>query len=117
MIDEGRALDIIGKYHAVLSKTGYLKHNTVLRMLIYVFLLDFVDYTHTFYDEKDYNVIARAMDILFANGGCLLPYPVMCTNRVILGRPEYMGTMKLRRTEDGLGYEDRSTQDDKQRIA
>lgn len=123
MIDEGKALDIIGKYHAVLQKTGYVKHSIVLRLLIYVFLLDFVDYTHTFYDEKDYNVIARAMDVLFSRGGCLMPYPVMCTNRVVLGRPEYMGTMKVRKTEDhavdkdgrNINYQDRSTEDDRQR--
>jgi hypothetical protein len=36
---------------------------------------------------------------LFSTGGCLLPYPVFCTNRATLGRPHYMGTFKVRVTE------------------
>lgn len=112
MLNESRALKLYKKLYGQLDKTGYVKHNTVLRYLMYSFLLDFVEYTHFFFDEEEYNLVAAAMRKLFADGGCLLPYPVFCANRVTIGRNEYMGTMKIRKTEDVSGYKDRYTEDD-----
>lgn len=111
LIDENKALDIQQRYYSVLEQTGYMKHNMVLRYLAYIFLLDFIDYAHGFFTEDDYNMVSKALSALFTNGGCLMPYPVFCTNRAILGRNEYMGTMKVRKTEDDSGYEDRFTED------
>ncbi len=124
MIDEGEALNITSKYYSLLSKTGYVKHESVLRFLVYIFLLDLVDYTHAFFEEEDYKTIDRALNILFSNGGCLLPYPVFCANRAVLGRNEFMGTRAIRKTEDAtvdadgnfVGYEDRYTEDEQPRI-
>lgn len=79
---------------------------------MYSFLIDFVDYAHSFFDEEDYHKISLAMQRLFSDGGCLLPYPVFCANRITIGRNEYMGTMKIRKTEDVVGYDDRYTEDD-----
>lgn len=116
LIDEGKALEIQNRYYSILEKTGYLKHDAVLRFLIYLFLLDFVDYTHSFFTEEDYKKIAKALGILFSGGNCLMPYPVFCVNRITLGRPEYMGQIRVRKTEDLSGYEDRYTEDEKPRI-
>lgn len=116
LIDEGKALDIQTRYYSVLEKTGYMKHDMVLRYLVYLFLLDFVDYTHSFFTEEDYNKVAKALGILFSGGNCLMPYPVFCVNRAVLGRPEYMGQIRVRKTEDLSGYEDRYTGDDNVRV-
>lgn len=118
--DEGTALDISKRYFNLLSQTGYVRHYNVLRFLMYSFLLDFVDYTHGFFSEEDYNQVDRALRILFADGGCLMPYPVFCTNKATLGLNEYMGTMRTRRTEEystrengnPAGNTDRFTEDD-----
>ena len=123
VFDEKTALDISKRYFNLLSKTGYARHDSVLRFLMYTFLLDFVDYTHMFFTEEDYDQVDRALRLLFAGGGCLMPYPVFCTNSAKLGRNEYMGTLKIRKTEDlsvdadgnPIHYEDRVTQDDKHR--
>jgi len=115
--DERTALDISKRYFNLLSQTGYVRHYNVLRFLMYVFLLDFVDYTHGFFSEEDYNQVDRALRILFADGGCLMPYPVFCTNKAVIGRNEYMGNMRIRRTEDAAvpSYTERFTEDDKHR--
>ena len=124
MIDEGRALEITKTYFDILKYTGYMKPGMMSRYTIYLFLLDFVDSTHRFFTEEDYNTVDRLLRKLFVNGGCLLPYSVFCTDKVKVGTNDYMGTLKVRKTENGsedrdgngVGYEDRFTQDDFNRI-
>ncbi len=115
LINEGPALDIHKRYFSILEKTGYLKHDSILRFMAYIFLLDFVEYAHSFFEEEDYTAVSKALSMLFADGGCLMPYPVFCANRITVGRNEYMGTMKIRKTEDLAGYKDRYTEDEKHR--
>ena len=124
MIDEGRALETTSKYFDILKHTGYMKPAMMQRYFLYMFLLDFVDYTHRFFTDEDYNAVDNALRKLFANGGCLLPYSVFCVDKVKLGRNEYMGTLKVRKTEDhsidkdgkNIGYTDRFTEDDFNRV-
>jgi hypothetical protein len=112
VIDEGKALETTGKYFDILKNTGYIKPSMMQRYFLYMFLLDFVDYTHRFFTEEDYDVLDNALRKLFAGGGCLLPYSVFCVEKVTLGRNEYMGTLKNRITEDRSGNDDRYTEDD-----
>ncbi len=124
VIDEGRALETTVKYFDILKNTGYIKPGMMQRYFLYMFLLDFVDYTHNFFTEEDYDAVDNALRKLFAGGGCLLPYSVFCVDKVTLGRNEYMGTLKNRITEDNavdidgndIGNDDRYTQDDIIRI-
>ena len=116
VIDEGRALNTTIKYFDILKNTGYLKPGMMSRFILYLFLLDFVDNTHRFFTENDYDAVDNALRKLFSNGGCLLPYSVFCTDRVKLGRNEYMGTLKNRITEDIPGNQDRYTEDDYIRV-
>lgn len=112
MIDEGRALDTTMKYFDILKSTGYIKPGMMTRYFLYMFLLDFVDATHRFFSEEDYNAVDNALRKLFAGGGCLLPYSVFCVDKVKLGTNDYMGTLKSRITEDKPGNDDRFTEDD-----
>lgn len=120
MIDEGKALETTTKYFDILKNTGYMNPGMMQRYLLYMFLLDFVDYTHNYFTEDDYDAVDNALRKLFAGGGCLLPYSVFCVDKVTLGRNEYMGTLKNRITEDhavdidgrNIGDKDRYTEDD-----
>lgn len=120
VIDEGKALETTVKYFDILKNTGYIKPGMMQRYFLYMFLLDFVDYTHNFFTEEDYDAVDNALRKLFAGSGCLLPYSVFCVDKVTLGRNEYMGTLKNRITEDNavdidgndIGNDDRYTQDD-----
>lgn len=124
VIDESKALETTTKYFDILKNTGYMNPGMMQRYLLYMFLLDFVDYTHNYFTEEDYNAVDNALRKLFAGGGCLLPYSVFCVDKVTLGRNEYMGTLKNRITEDNavdmdgndIGNDDRYTQDDIIRI-
>ena len=116
MIDEHKALGVTERYFGILKSAGYIKPAMMTRYFVYMFLLDFVDYTHRFFTEDDYNAVDKALRKLFAVGGCLLPYEVFCVDKVTLGRNEYMGTLKSRITEDLLDNKDRFTQDDKNRV-
>ena len=124
MIDEGKALETTTKYFDILKNTGYINSGMMQRYLLYMFLLDFVDYTHNYFTEDDYDAVDNALRKLFAGGGCLLPYSVFCVDKVTLGRNEYMGTLKNRITEDhavdidgrNIGDKDRYTEDDVIRI-
>ena len=124
MIDEHKALGITERYFGILKSAGYIKPAMMKRYFVYMFLLDLVDYTHRFFTEADYNAVDNALRKLFAVGGCLLPYEVFCVDKVLLGRNEYMGTLKNRITEknttdkDGnlISEKDRFTEDDKNRV-
>ena len=116
MIDEGKALETTTKYFDILKNTGYMNPSMMQRYLLYMFLLDFVDYTHNYFTEDDYDAVDNALRKLFAGGGCLLPYSVFCVDKVTLGRNEYMGTLKNRITEDIPGNKDRYTEDDYIRV-
>lgn len=124
VIDESKALETTTKYFDILKNTGYMNPGMMQRYLLYMFLLDFVDYTHNYFTEDDYDAVDNALRKLFASGGCLLPYSVFCVDKVTLGRNEYMGTLKNRITEDravdidgkNIGDKDRYTEDDIIRI-
>lgn len=124
VIDEDKALETTVKYFDILKNTGYVKPGMMQRYFLYMFLLDFVDYTHNFFTVEDYNAVDNALRKLFAGGGCLLPYEVFCTEKVLLGRDEYMGKLKSRITEnlsvdkDGnpIYNKDRITEDDNYRV-
>lgn len=120
VIDESKALETTTKYFDILKNTGYMNPGMMQRYLLYMFLLDFVDYTHNFFTEDDYDAVDNALRKLFVGGGCLLPYSVFCVDKVTLGRNEYMGMLKNRITEDhavdidgrNIGDKDRYTEDD-----
>lgn len=99
VIAEKRALNTLKRYFNTVQKTGYVKHEMLCRYMKYLFLIDLVEYTHDFFTQKDYDTVAEALAKLFSDGGCMLPYPVLCANRATLGRAHYMGTFKLRVTE------------------
>ena len=111
LVNDAAALKVTSRYFTYLDKTGYMKHDTVMRFLAYQFLLDLLEYTHPYFEEEDYNLLGAALSSLFTNGGCLFPYPVFCHNHATLGKDEYMGTAKIRKTEDLSGYEDRVTEE------
>lgn len=116
MVDEGKALGTVRKYFDILTNTGYMKQTMMQKFVIYLFLLDFIDYTHRYMDEEEYDMIDNALRKLFVGGGCLLPYSVCCAEKVTLGRDEYMGVLKNRITEDLLDNEDRYTEDEYIRV-
>ena len=76
VVAEKKALKTINRYVETVGKTGYVKHDVMRRMLLYLFFVDFVEYTHDYFTRKDYDTVAAALSRLFSNGGCLLPYPV-----------------------------------------
>lgn len=100
VIAEKKALQTLKLYYNQVQRTGYVKHDVLKRFMYYIFLIDFVEYTHDFFTERDYDIVADALARLFSTGGCMLPYPVMCANRGTLGRAHYMGTLEVRATED-----------------
>ena len=117
LINDKIANNILKRYYSQLEKTGYVKETSVKRMLVYLFLIDFVDNTFWYLEDKDYTYISRLMNFLFSNGDCLLPYPVFCTNRAVLGRDGEPMRARLRITEDLSGNIDRITEDDELREA
>ena len=108
LFNENTALRTLSGYFSVLENVGYVKHKTVSKFVMYLFLLDFVDYAFNYLTEDDYELIIRAMKRLFTNGGCLLPYPLFCTNRLTVGKDEYMGRLRVRITQNNI---DRVTED------
>ena len=120
VVDDNKLLSTIDRYYVALEKTGYVKHSTVTRLLIYEFIADFLDNVAFFITEKDYNMIDALLRKLFTNGGCIMPYPVFCTNRVKLH--PYSADGEVRITEDltvdkdgnFIGHETRVTEDNEE---
>ena len=123
LTDDKTMLSVVDNYYATLEKTGYVKHGTVVRLLAYEFLVDFINNTFFFITEEDYQMIDSLLKKLFTNGGCLLPYPVFCTNRVKLAGYGNDGIVRITedkyKDKDGnlLGNQPRITEDGIIRIA
>jgi len=111
LINEKIANNILKRYYSQVEKTGYVKESSVKRMLVYLFLVDFVNNTFWYLEEEDYAKISKLMHLLFSNGDCLLPYHIFCTNRATLGRDGEPLRARLRITEDLSGNIDRITED------
>lgn len=119
LIDNNKMLSVVDRYYLALESTGYVKHSTVEKLLIYEFITEFVQNTYFFITEEDYNIIDSVLRKLFANGGCLFSYPVFCANRVKLSG--YAADGEVRITEDETldidgnfkGNEIRVTEDNK----
>lgn len=107
IIEKEKALPIVSNYFSLLSRTGYVKHDTVRRYLLYLFLIDFTEWVYPFITNEDYFTIDKALIQIFSGGGCLLPYQTIFTNRAKVGKAyvgvaHYTGhTTVIRRTEDG----------------
>ena len=104
LINDEKYLSLIDNYYLVLEKTGYIKQGTLERLLMYEFLVDFVNDVAFFITDKDYAMIDELLRKLFTNGGCLMPYPVFCTNRVELAK--FRGDGNVRITEDAYRDKD-----------
>lgn len=85
---------ILGKYFDLVSQTGYVKSKTVVRLLLYLFLLDFVNVLHYYFTEEDYEKVNCLLVKLFTGGGCLLPYQVFHNLHTTIGYPGIEGSME-----------------------
>ena len=94
--------EILTNYFGLLSKVGYAKQSTVFRMLIYIFLLDFLKYCANYITEQDYALIRACLILLYKNGDCLFSYPAFCQNRLTLGTERYNGDISFLLKEDGM---------------
>lgn len=123
VLNENKALDVLSRYYGQLKLTGYVKETTVKRMLVYLFLIDFIENTFWHLEEEDYYMLSQLLRKLFSDGDCLFPYPVFCTNRVVLGKDGGPMHARLRITEDetvdtddnDVANFDRITEDDELR--
>ena len=61
-------------YFNHLSKTGYMRYDTVYKLIVFLFVDEILhDYLYFNPTEEDYQIIANMMQCLY--GTCLLPYP------------------------------------------
>lgn len=101
LISKEKASGILARYHRMLETTGYAKRDYVVRILMYLFLIDLVEYTHLYITEKDYKLLELGFTKLFTNGGCLLPYPTsFCNDKSICGESnnvlvDYAGSIRI----------------------
>lgn len=99
LISKTKAEGYLVNYYEMLTQTGYVRDGILKKLLLYVFLIDMVEYLHAFIDEKDYAFIEKALARIFTGGNCMLPYPVFCTRRATLGSTDYMTDYVIRITE------------------
>ena len=99
VVDQKNVLKVLEDYFGTLSLTGYVRHDNIPRLLVYLFLADFVEFTYDFLTKEDYETLSKVLRRQFVNGGCLFPYPLFCVNRATLGKSHYIGNVRLRTTE------------------
>lgn len=102
VISENNGITLLDRYFSTLEETGYLSNGTTCRFLLYLFLLQFTDAVFTFMTEKDYIQVRSLLEEIFSGGDCLLPYPIACQYRSVLGSnyPIYRGLRKENNNND-----------------
>ena len=101
LLESNKALSVLNSLFDELGKSGYVSANTTMRYLRYTFIIDFIDTLYPFLTEEDYYMLQRVIVSLFSAGDCLLPYnTVLCSNKLHIGYPYYMGIRRLRSDEE-----------------
>lgn len=104
LIREDKVLPIVSNYLNILKNTGYVSPEITRKMLVYLFIMNFVNTVYYFLDEKEYAIIGRALVKLFTDGGCLFPYATFDENRqklkFTLGKATYMGIARIKSTNN-----------------
>ena len=98
LLSKASAKDAYVRYFNTLRKRGYLGGHSSCRLLVYTFIMDLLHSDLNWYiTDEDYAQIRKALRALY--GDCLLPYPIFCTNRIVLGSPMLLGDANMRITE------------------
>ena len=87
-------------YYNALEKTGYMAHSHTEKLLVLIFIRDFVynDYRGII-SKDDYHLIERALDCLYGST-CLIPYPdYLKMGKLHLGEVTELGE-RLRQLEN-----------------
>ena len=84
---ENRAVSSLDMYFSLLEETGYAGNATVCRYLLFLFLLEFTEDVFVYMREGDYIKIRNILEDIFSAEDCLLPYPIACEHRSVLGTP------------------------------
>ena len=92
IVNDTRAKEVFNKYFDLLRTMGYVKHDLVVKIMTNAFLVDFLNTVGTFVTAEDYKAISRAYRKLFADGNCLMPYPLFCGIRTTVGLPTILNT-------------------------
>ena len=103
------AYQALQDYFTHLSKKGYMRYDTVFKLLSFLFVEEMLHkYTLVSFSECDYNVIANFLDCIY--GICLIPYPQYKDN-IFVNTGELDGQLRI--TEDNII---RSTEDSSLRV-
>lgn len=108
-LNDKKILSRILAYFDMLKHTGYVKDKSTFRLLLYIFLYDFVEELYEYFTGEDYLKVNALLVRLFADGGCLLPYETFGNCRIKISVPGYDNVLTIRESEDG---DDRITEDE-----
>lgn len=118
IIRKDKAVTVVNKYYKLLAATGYVKRASVRRLIIYLFIINLIDWTFPYISDGDYVAIDKALVRLFSEGGCLFPYSILpfdgkMIHMLKLGESYYTGLAGvIRETEAGAlrATEDKNNQ-------
>lgn len=105
-LEKDNALEHISDLFKMLSVTGYVKRPAITRMLVYSFLIDFIDVMYPYITDADYKEIECVLSKIFGQGCCLMPYDSYKNRQKGLvasayGLPYYTGrTYRIKYTEN-----------------
>lgn len=74
LIERENTGKILNGYFDELSRKGYVSRYMVKKLIVWLFLVDFVERVYRLMTSEDYNKVNDALICLFSNAGCLLPY-------------------------------------------
>ena len=98
-IDSKRVLSILDGYIEQLTANGYVKKSDTVKLMVYLFIVDFLNKLYMFVTDDDYAKLQYLLDNMF-DGGCLMPYQKFCNIRATVGKPYYMGGSLTFRIDD-----------------
>lgn len=84
-----KAYHLLRGYFDLLAKTGYVKDATVMRFLMWLFILDFASWMQNKITPVGYDTMNKALLKLFTNGCCLMPYDYIKENSLVVNEVEF----------------------------
>lgn len=126
IVDGKPISDLLGRYYTRLSNTGFVDKSTVRKLLMYLFVVSYIDVAYDSLYESDYKKLDKVLDKLFSGCSCIMPYDKRLTttshylgfgtgiNSVIVCKPWYMGDDFIARVSED--DKDRFTENDIPRV-
>lgn len=110
-LDYNRVASAMERYYNTLSKTGYVSPGDTEKLVVYFFVLSFIEQSYPYLTDKDYRDISQFLSCLFKSGSCWMTEDLLRLGKMTVGKPYFFGNKNRFRISEDLDLRDTELDD------